>query len=112
MRSTTDLSAVPVPGLPPGPRPSAPQVLRLDTDDAPEHARADLLREFFLRLGVRYEVATTGREPIRIDLTLRRLPGLELDTDRPVVRFAGIVDGLTEAHFRFDQQEAERIPSA
>jgi AraC-like DNA-binding protein len=80
MRSTTDLSAIPAPGLPPGPRPSAPQLLRLDTTDAPEHTRADLLREFFLRLGVRYEVAATGREPIRIDLTLRRLPGLQFSS--------------------------------
>jgi len=66
--------------MPPGPRPSAPQVLRLDTNDAPEHARADLLREFFQRLGVRYEVAATGREPIKIDLTLRRLPGLQFSS--------------------------------
>ena len=49
---------------------------------------------------------------ILLQETLRRLPGLELDTDRPFVRFAGIVDGVTEAHFRFDQQEAERIASA
>ena len=49
---------------------------------------------------------------ILLQETLRRLPGLELDTDRPFVRFAGIVDGVTEAHFRFDQQKAERIASA
>jgi cytochrome P450 len=50
---------------------------------------------------------------ILLQETLRRLPGLELQTDRPFVRFAGIVDGVTEAHFRFDQEAAERVsPSA
>jgi len=49
---------------------------------------------------------------ILLQEALRRLPDLELATDRPFVRFAGIVDGVTEAHFRFDQQKAERIASA
>ena len=35
---------------------------------------------FFARLGVRYDVMATGREPIKIDLTLRRLPGLQLSS--------------------------------
>jgi cytochrome P450 len=40
---------------------------------------------------------------------LRRLPGLAMDEDKPFTRFAGIVDGVSEAYFRFDQDEAERI---
>jgi cytochrome P450 len=48
---------------------------------------------------------------ILLQETLRRLPGLALDTDRPFVRFAGIVDGVTEAYFRFDQGAAERVAS-
>jgi cytochrome P450 len=43
---------------------------------------------------------------------LRRLPGLAMDVDKPFVRFAGIVDGISEAYFRFDQREAERIMRA
>jgi AraC-like DNA-binding protein len=57
-------------------------VLRLPANEAPEHARPDLLREFFYRLGVRYEVMPTGREPIKIDLTLRRLTGLQFSFGR------------------------------
>ena len=100
-RSTTDLSAIPAPGLPPGPRPSAPQVFRLDTNDAPVHARADLLREFFQRMGVRYEVAATGREPIKIDLTLRRLPGLQFSS--------GILQGASYRRTRATNDPAEDV---
>jgi cytochrome P450 len=46
---------------------------------------------------------------ILLQETLRRLPGLALQVDRPFVRFAGIVDGVTEAHFSFDQVAAESI---
>jgi AraC-like DNA-binding protein len=56
------------------------EVLRLPANEAPEQARPDLLREFFYRFGVRYDVTATGREPITIDLTLRRLPGLQLSS--------------------------------
>jgi phosphoribosylaminoimidazole carboxylase PurE protein len=55
-------------------------MLRLAANDAPDCARADLLREFFHRFGVHYDVAATGREPIAIDLTLRRLPGLQISS--------------------------------
>jgi AraC-like DNA-binding protein len=79
MRSSTELSA-PAPGVLPGSPPSAAATLRLAANDAPEDARPDLLREFFERLGVRYDVMPTGREPINIDLTLRRLPGLQLSS--------------------------------
>jgi cytochrome P450 len=40
---------------------------------------------------------------------LRRLPGLYLDEAKPFGRYAGIVDGVTEATFRFDQERAEGI---
>ena len=79
MRSSTELSS-PAPGVLPGSPPSAAATLRLAANDAPEDARPDLLREFFQRLGVRYDVMATGREPIKIDLTLRRLPGLQLSS--------------------------------
>jgi cytochrome P450 len=46
---------------------------------------------------------------IALEEVLRCLPGLRMDETMPFKRFAGIVDGVTEAHFRFDQQEAERI---
>ena len=67
------------PSLAPGIQPPV-GMMRLAANDAPEHARPDLLREFFQRLGVRYDVMATGREPIAIDLTLRRLPGLQLSS--------------------------------
>jgi cytochrome P450 len=43
---------------------------------------------------------------------LRRLPGLTMDTEKPFSRYAGIVDGVTEAYFRYDQEEAETIMTA
>jgi cytochrome P450 len=46
---------------------------------------------------------------IILEETLRRLPELSMDGDKPFERFAGIVDGVTEVHFRFDQTEAERV---
>jgi cytochrome P450 len=46
---------------------------------------------------------------ILLEESLRRLPELELATDRPFTRFAGIVDGVTEAYFRFDSNAAARI---
>ena len=73
-----DSAQEPFPGIPLETRPPAAETLRLAANDAPEDARPDLLREFFERLGVRYDVTATGREPIKIDLTLRRLPGLQL----------------------------------
>jgi cytochrome P450 len=36
------------------------------------------------------------------------LPRLELDSTQPFERHAGITDGVLQAHFRFDQQEALR----
>ena len=40
---------------------------------------------------------------------LRRLPGLSMDDTKPFGRYAGIVDGVTEATFTFDQERAERV---
>jgi cytochrome P450 len=49
---------------------------------------------------------------ILLEEALRRLPGLSMDAEKPFSRFAGIVDGVTEAYFQFDQAEAERIMAA
>lgn len=46
---------------------------------------------------------------IFLEETLRRLPGLQLDPDKPFRRFAGVVDGVTSAPFVFDQDRAERV---
>jgi cytochrome P450 len=46
---------------------------------------------------------------ILLQEALRRLPDLSLEEDKPFVRFAGIVDGVTDATFRFDQRGAEAI---
>lgn len=48
---------------------------------------------------------------ILLQEALRRLPGLQMDTSKPFVRFAGMVDGVIEAHFRFDQDAAEQVTS-
>jgi len=44
---------------------------------------------------------------ILLEEALRRLPGLALQREKPFVRFAGIVDGVTEAWFEFDQERAQ-----
>ncbi len=46
---------------------------------------------------------------ILLQEALRCLPGLHMDETMPFKRYAGITDNVTEAHFQFDQQEAERI---
>jgi cytochrome P450 len=46
---------------------------------------------------------------IQLQEALHRLPGLKMDMDKPFHRYAGIVDSVTEAHFDFDQEQAERI---
>ena len=55
-------------------------MLRVAVNDAPERDRPALFSEFFQRLGVRYDVEATGIEPVRIDLTLHRLPGLQFSS--------------------------------
>lgn len=77
-----DMSYVASPGLQPGTRSAATEVLRLPANEAPEHDRPELLREFFQRLGVRYDVSATGTEPVGIDLTLRRFPGVQFSSGR------------------------------
>jgi AraC-like DNA-binding protein len=56
------------------------ETLRVAVNDAPERERPALFADFFRRLGVRYDVDATGIEPVRIDLTLHRLPGLQLSS--------------------------------
>lgn len=51
----------------------------------------------------RLETATLLRE------ALTRLPGLQMDPSMPFVRKPGIVDMVTDAHFTYDQDEAEKI---
>jgi len=63
------------------PRVAAPaETLRIAVNDEPERERSSLFSDFFRRLGVRYDVEPTGIEPVRIDLTLHRLPGLQLSS--------------------------------
>ena len=49
---------------------------------------------------------------ILLQEALTRLPDLSLQTDKPFTRFAGIVDGVTDASFQFDQDAAEEIMAA
>jgi cytochrome P450 len=49
----------------------------------------------------RLEVVAAWRE------LLTRLPDLTLDDHKPFLRYAGIVDGVIDAHFCFDQRSAE-----
>jgi AraC-like DNA-binding protein len=67
-----------VPGVLLGSRPSAAPMLRLSGNGAPERERLVMLRDFFERLGVRYDSEPTGNDPIEIDLTLQGIPGLQL----------------------------------
>jgi cytochrome P450 len=46
---------------------------------------------------------------ILLQEALRRLPGLSLCENKPFTRFAGIVDGVTEAYFQYDQDAAQRV---
>jgi AraC-like DNA-binding protein len=65
------------PRVPLGSRPSAIVMLHFSAKSAPEPERPVLFREFFERLGVRYD-ATPVDDPIEIDLTLQGLPGIQL----------------------------------
>jgi cytochrome P450 len=49
---------------------------------------------------------------ILLQEALRRLPGLAMDETKAFRRFAGVVDGVTAAHFTFDQEAAERVMAA
>ena len=46
---------------------------------------------------------------ILLEEALTRLPELRMDTSKPFRRIAGIVDAVTEAHFTFDQDAADRV---
>lgn len=54
----------------------------------------------------RLEIVTAWRE------LLTYLPDLELDESKPFVRYPGLVHGVSEAHFRFDQRRAEQLLDA
>src|SRR5262245_62582185 len=75
MRGSSQFSTVAPRAL----RASRPAVIgtrRLSIEEVPERERPLRLQEFFEPLGVRYEAARMGYDPIEIDLTLRGLPGL------------------------------------
>jgi AraC-like DNA-binding protein len=61
--------------------PAAP-VFRFSTDGMAEPERPILLREFFLRQGVRYDGERVGSDPVEVDVTLQRFPGLQLTSGR------------------------------
>jgi AraC-like DNA-binding protein len=61
-----------------GSRPSATPMVRLALEDVPAHQRPARLRDFFERLGVRYDIATVGDHPIEIGVTLQGLPGIQV----------------------------------
>ncbi len=52
-----------------GSRPSATPVVRLALEDVPAHQRPARLRDFFARLGVRYDIATVGNHPRSVSLS-------------------------------------------
>jgi len=81
MSDSTGLSS-PTPGALPGSRPFVPERLRLTANDAPEHERLERHRQFFQQLGVRYGGSATGVDPIGIDLTMHRFPGLVFSSSR------------------------------
>jgi AraC-like DNA-binding protein len=57
-------------------------MLRVSGNNLPERQRPVALREFFERLGVRYDYEPVGGDPIEIDLTLQGIPGLQLLSGR------------------------------
>src|SRR4029077_7119850 len=61
MSGSTTISS-PTLGVLPGSRPSVPETLRLTVNDAPEHERLEIHRDFFRRQGIRYgSTAKLGR---------------------------------------------------
>jgi AraC-like DNA-binding protein len=63
--------------LGPGPLPSPPPgPVRLALPDWPERERPTVLREFFARLGFRYDIDPLPDVPFHVDLSLNMLPGL------------------------------------
>jgi AraC-like DNA-binding protein len=57
-------------------------MLRLALDDTPEHERPSRFREFFERLGVRYDAEQLNGDPIEIEITLRGIPGIQFLSGR------------------------------
>jgi len=60
-----------------GSRPAASGMACLALDDTPERERPGRLREFFERLGIRYDAERLNGDPVEVDLTLRGLPGIQ-----------------------------------
>ena len=46
---------------------------------------------------------------ILLQMALKYLPDLTFDESKPFERYAGLVDGVKQAHFSFDQQKAEQL---
>lgn len=65
-----------------GSRPAATGMLRLALDNTPEHERPNHFREFFERLGVRYDAERLNGDPIEIEITLQGLPGIQFLSGR------------------------------
>jgi len=60
-----------------GSRPATTGLARLALDNTPEPERPSHLREFFERLGVRYDAERLNGDPVEVDLILRGLPGIQ-----------------------------------
>jgi AraC-like DNA-binding protein len=60
-----------------GSRPATSGMACLALDDTPERERPNRLREFFERLGIRYDAERLNGDPVEVDLTLRGLPGIQ-----------------------------------
>lgn len=61
-----------------GSRPAPANMVRLLTAHAPERKRPELLRSFFARLGVRYDIDLFDESTFEIELALQALPGLQI----------------------------------
>jgi AraC-like DNA-binding protein len=57
-------------------------MLHLATDDDVEQERPARLREFFERLGIRYDAKAMTGDPIEVGVTLQGLPGLQIISGR------------------------------
>jgi AraC-like DNA-binding protein len=75
-------ASTPASGVLLGSRLSKAPMLRVTGNGLPERDRLDALRDFFARLGVRYDSEPVGADPIEIDLTLQGMPGLQLLSGR------------------------------
>ena len=65
-----------------GSPPSGPGPIRLSLDDAPERERPGIYREFFGRSLFRLDVEPLRDHTFEVDVTLQKLPGLQLFSGR------------------------------